>query len=242
MSSKRKSPPTKLHEGVTASTVAALSEAPQISVSDFDRADYPNEENNHQKPLIRNNSLDHRVAFTDLEESSNNFESDLEEGRNSNTFYKVTSSSSNASSVVHSDEEIDQTLEEDVPPKKQRFDIEQETKMTNNLLVPATLSAINLHHEQLARHQAALHEAAERRRSSSECSSPSSEFKSNLSSICNNNNSTLLNHNNSPLGLGSGPQKRTMDDVLKRLTSKMNHSTIKEEKRPTPSTTPIKHG
>ncbi|XP_039294826.1 box A-binding factor-like [Nilaparvata lugens] len=43
-----------------------------------------------------------------------------------------------------------------------------------------------------------------------------------------NNNSTTLNHNNS---VGSGG-KRTMDDVLKRLTSKMNNSTIREEKRP----------
>ncbi|XP_065347361.1 transcription factor Sox-5-like isoform X1 [Cloeon dipterum] len=47
-----------------------------------------------------------------------------------------------------------------------------------------------------------------------------------------NNNSSSLNHN-------SLLPKRTMDDVLKRLTSKMNHSTIKEEnKRPTPATTP----
>ncbi|KAK9497537.1 hypothetical protein O3M35_004238 [Rhynocoris fuscipes] len=40
-----------------------------------------------------------------------------------------------------------------------------------------------------------------------------------------NNNSTTVNHNQ------AGP-KRTMDDVLKRLTSKMNNSTIKEEKSP----------
>jgi len=47
-----------------------------------------------------------------------------------------------------------------------------------------------------------------------------------------NNNSSSLNHN-------SLLPKRTMDDVLKRLTSKMNHSTIKEEhRRPTPATTP----
>lgn len=40
-----------------------------------------------------------------------------------------------------------------------------------------------------------------------------------------NNNSTTLNHNNSG-------GKRTMDDVLKRLTNKMNNSTIREERRP----------
>ncbi|XP_073990619.1 transcription factor Sox102F isoform X2 [Rhodnius prolixus] len=40
-----------------------------------------------------------------------------------------------------------------------------------------------------------------------------------------NNNSTTVNHNQ------AGP-KRSMDDVLKRLTSKMNNSTIKEEQQP----------
>lgn len=246
MSSKRKSPPTKLQEGVATSDVdTKISEAPIISIQDFG--------SNNLEPLKlkakTNNILTEGPptigAFTDHDESSNNFESDLEEPvvnppSNTGNFYKSNSSSSNPTS-----DEEEAERNEDRPKKKQKFNNGNgansiDNKMTNNLLVPVTLSAINLHHEHFAR-QAALQEAVERRRSSSECSSPSSaDFKANLS-ICNNNNSTLLNHNNSSLGLGTvGPHKRTMDDVLKRLTSKMNNSTIKEEKRPTPSTTPIK--
>lgn len=241
MSSKRKSPPTKLQEGVSATVptlpVSNCETTLQISISDFSSDIEP-----LKLKKTNSTSSDQPLGtFSDHEESSNNFESDLEENQSNLTssnvgeFYKV-SSNSNVSSEEHTDEEIDHNNR---PVKKPRFNNinATESKMTNNLLVPVTLSAINMHHEQFARHQAALHEAAERRRSSSECSSPNSDFKS----ICNNNNSTLLNHNNSPLGLGSvGSHKRTMDDVLKRLTSKMNNSTIKEEKRPTPSTTPIK--
>ncbi|XP_077292280.1 transcription factor Sox102F isoform X2 [Arctopsyche grandis] len=253
MSSKRKSPPTKLQEGVATSlsgpnlhTQVSSETNPEISISDFGS-------NLEPLKLKTKSPCDRQVvgAFADHDESSFNFESDIEENTVNapstvENFYKLTSSSSNASSAEHSDEELEQTNgEEGRPTKKQKFNNSNSTtadpKMTNNLLVPVTLSAINLHHEHFARHQAALQEAVERRRSSSECSSPNSaDFKSNLN-ICNNNNSTLLNHNNSSLGLGSvGPHKRTMDDVLKRLTSKMNNSTIKEEKRPTPSTTPIK--
>lgn len=252
MSSKRKSPPTKLQEGVATSEVLAdtkTSETPIISIQDFGS---DNPEPLKLKAKTNSISLEGQPiiggAFTDHDESSNNFESDLEEPvvnppSNTGNFYKSTSSSSNPTS---DEEETERNNgDEDRPTKKQKFNNGNgansiDNKMTNNLLVPVTLSAINLHHEHFAR-QAALQEAVERRRSSSECSSPSSaDFKANLS-ICNNNNSTLLNHNNSSLGLGTvGPHKRTMDDVLKRLTSKMNNSTIKEEKRPTPSTTPIK--
>ncbi|KAF6217192.1 hypothetical protein GE061_001546 [Apolygus lucorum] len=51
-----------------------------------------------------------------------------------------------------------------------------------------------------------------------------------------NNNNTTVNHNNN---LTTG--KRSMDDVLKRLTSKMNNSTIKEErsKRRSPEKTSV---
>lgn len=131
-------------------------------------------------------------------------------------FYKLSPSSSPRTSISEED------YEDENPSKKQRFD--QSIDMTNNLLVPSSF---------LSLHQ--VNDLQARRRGSSECSSPGAEAK--VLGLCNNNNS-LLNHN-SALSL-SAPHKRSMDDVLKRLTSKMNNSTIKEEKRPTPSTTPVK--
>ncbi|XP_075982097.1 transcription factor Sox102F [Anticarsia gemmatalis] len=134
------------------------------------------------------------------------------------SYYKFSPSSSTRSSI--SEEETN--YEDERPSKKQRF--EQTLDMTNNLLVPSSF---------LSLHQ--VNDLQARRRGSSECSSPGAEAK--VLGLCNNNNS-LLNHN-SALSL-TAPHKRSMDDVLKRLTSKMNNSTIKEEKRPTPSTTPVK--
>lgn len=131
---------------------------------------------------------------------------------------KFSPSSSTRTSIS---EEDAPTYEEERPSKKQRFET---LDMTNNLLVPSSF---------LSLHQ--VNDLQTRRRGSSECSSPGAEAK--VLGLCNNNNS-LLNHN-SALSLAP-PHKRSMDDVLKRLTSKMNNSTIKEEKRPTPSTTPVK--
>ncbi|XP_053616191.1 transcription factor Sox-5 [Plodia interpunctella] len=131
-------------------------------------------------------------------------------------FYKFSPSCSTRSSISEEGSNYD----DERPTKKQRFD----TDMTNNLLAPGPF---------LGLHQ--VNDLQGRRRGSSECSSPGAEAK--VLGLCNNNNS-LLNHN-SALSLAQ-PHKRSMDDVLKRLTSKMNNSTIKEEKRPTPSTTPVK--
>ncbi|KAJ2945345.1 hypothetical protein O0L34_g9436 [Tuta absoluta] len=134
-------------------------------------------------------------------------------------FYKFSPSCSTRSSIS---EEDHTNYEDERPSKKQRF---ENLDMTNNLLVPSSF---------LSLHQ--VNDLQTRRRGSSECSSPGPEAK--VLGLCNNNNS-LLNHN-SALSLAP-PHKRSMDDVLKRLTSKMNNSTIKEEdrKRPTPSTTPV---
>ncbi|KAL4713427.1 hypothetical protein ACJJTC_010412 [Scirpophaga incertulas] len=129
---------------------------------------------------------------------------------------KFSPSCSTRSSISEED-----NFEDERPTKKQRF---ESLDMTNNLLVPSSF---------LSLHQ--VSDLQSRRRGSSECSSPGAEAK--VLGLCNNNNS-LLNHN-SALSLAP-PHKRSMDDVLKRLTSKMNNSTIKEEKRPTPSTTPVK--
>lgn len=141
-------------------------------------------------------------------------ESDIED-RPSLTpnFYKYSPASSNSSTIL-SDDELN-SYEEDKSSKRQQ-------DMTNNLLIPS--SFLTLHQVDLSR-----------RRGSSECSSPGAESK--ILGLCNNNNS-LLNHN-SALSLAP-PHKRSMDDVLKRLTSKKNSSSIREEKRPTPSTTPVK--
>lgn len=140
----------------------------------------------------------------------NHHESDDNDHQN---YYKFSPSSSTRTSISEED------IEDERPTKKQKFELE----MTNNLLVPSSFLSFP------------VNDLQSRRRGSSECSSPGAEAK--VLGLCNNNNS-LLNHN-SALSLAH-PHKRSMDDVLKRLTSKMNNSTIKEEKRPTPSTTPVK--
>ncbi|KAJ0172643.1 hypothetical protein K1T71_011782 [Dendrolimus kikuchii] len=150
------------------------------------------------------------VDFSESHESDDNEQQ---------SYYKFSPSSSTRSSIS---EEDTNNYEDERPTKKQRF--EQTLDMTNNLLVPSSF---------LSLHQ--VNDLQTRRRGSSECSSPGVDAK--VLGLCNNNNS-LLNHN-SALSLAP-PHKRSMDDVLKRLTSKMNNSTIKEEKRPTPSTTPVK--
>ncbi|XP_044255104.1 transcription factor SOX-13 isoform X2 [Tribolium madens] len=180
MSSKRKSPPTKLQEGEGGG------------------------------PLPQLGGGSDGGGLTDLDETSSNNLSDGEDigagggtmVNNSSAFYKLSESSS--PSVSGS--ELDDGLDDDrTPPPSKRMYSE-----APNLLMP-TLNV------------------AERRRNSSECSSPTSDIKT----LHYNNNSSLHNNNSS-----SHPMKRSMDDVLKRLTSKINNSTIKEEKRPTPSSTP----
>ncbi|GBP35216.1 hypothetical protein EVAR_18341_1 [Eumeta japonica] len=174
MSSKRKSPPSKLQEGT--------SNEPSGSTT----LDYGNSSEVDDRPP------DERPPY-----------------------YKFSPRSSSSSI---SDEDL--TFEDERPVKKLRFS-PHTLEMTNNLLVPSSFLPLQLPDLQ-------------RRRPSSECSSPGPDLKLGFS----NNNNSLLNHN-SALSLAQ-PHKRTMDDVLKRLTSKMNNSTIKEEKRPTPSTTPVK--
>lgn len=178
MSSKRKSPPSKLQEG------AADTEKPEAGPANQEFPENHESDNDHQN------------------------------------YYKFSPSCSTRSSIS---EEDAPAYEDERPSKKQKF---ESLDMTNNLLVPSSF---------LSLHQ--VNDLQNRRRGSSECSSPGAEAK--VLGLCNNNNS-LLNHN-SALSLAP-PHKRSMDDVLKRLTSKMNNSTIKEEdrKRPTPSTTPVK--
>ncbi|XP_031339195.1 transcription factor Sox-6-like isoform X2 [Photinus pyralis] len=202
MSSKRKSPPTKLQEGGS-----GIEEAAPLP------------------PTIIGGGSE--GGLTDLDETSSNNLSDLGDEdpttmvSNNVAFYQLSESPSGSGSGS----DVDDGIEEDrSPPKKQRRGYTDAPN--SNLLVPGALSAMALHNDQLRQ------ESENRRRNSSECSSPSSDIKTSIH--YNNNNSSLHNNNSS-----SHPVKRSMDDVLKRLTSKMNSSTIKEEqKRPTPSTTP----
>lgn len=91
---------------------------------------------------------------------------------------------------------------------------------SERLLTPPSPAPNHHHHHQ------------HNRRRKSGCESPS-EMDKMAALLHLNNNSTTLNHNNSPGNHLNNPgSKRTMDDVLKRLTSKMNSSTIREEKRP----------
>ncbi|XP_063913226.1 transcription factor SOX-13 isoform X3 [Zophobas morio] len=198
MSSKRKSPPTKLQEGSTDGGGAPL--PPTIVGSGSDGG-----------------------GLTDLDETSSNNLSDVGEEdigagsgtmvNNTSAFYKLSESSSPSVSGSEVDDGID---EDRTPPPSKTARMCSEAP--SNVLMPSGISALSLHGD-------------ERRRNSSECSSPTSDLKTSLH--YNNNNSSLHNNNSS-----SHPMKRSMDDVLKRLTSKIHNSTIKEEKRPTPSSTP----
>lgn len=181
MSSKRKSPPTKLHEGTAIEEIAAP-----------------------LPPTIIGGGSD-GGGLTDLDETSSNNLSDLEDQTSMNNF-KTSYKLSESSSPSISGSEVDDAIEEERSPpnKKQR--------VCQDVAEP-------------------LGSEPEGRRRNSECSSPSSDLKTNI--LYHNNNSSLHNNNSS-----THPLKRSMDDVLKRLTSKMNSSTIKEEKRPTPATTP----
>lgn len=203
MSSKRKSPPTKLQEGSSPADGGGAFLPPTIVGSGSDGG-----------------------GLTDLDETSSNNLSDIGEedigGRsgiggtmvnNSSVFYKLSESSS--PSVSGS--EVDDVIDDDrTPPPSKTARMCSEAP--NNLLMSTSISALSLRGD-------------ERRRNSSECSSPTNDLKTSLN--YNNNNSSLHNNNSS-----LHPMKRSMDDVLKRLTSKINSSTIKEEKRPTPSSTP----
>ncbi|XP_044748331.1 transcription factor SOX-13 isoform X3 [Coccinella septempunctata] len=192
MSSKRKSPPTKLQEGNCSS------------------------ESNNQLPPNLTNSGSDGGGLTDLDETSSNNLSDIGEEEpnsmvhNSSAFYKLSESSS----ASHSGSDVD--LDDEKSAKNPRLMFSE----ASSLLIPQGITSIS---------SLSLHNDSERRRNSSECSSPSSE-KTN---IYNNNNISLHNNNSS-----LQPMKRSMDDVLKRLTSKINSTSCKDDRRPTPTMSP----
>nr|XP_022900365.1 transcription factor Sox-5 isoform X1 [Onthophagus taurus] len=198
MSSKRKSPPTKLQEGSN----------PNVD-----------EGAPHPPTIVGGGGGSDGGCLTDQDETSSNNLSDIGEDdpttmlTNPPSFYKLSESSSGSVSGS----EVDDGLEDEnrSPPSKRPRVLCNDPMVT--VLGQDSLAALN----------AKVRQEAEKRRDSSERSSPITDIKTGLAH--NNNNNNLPNHN---------PVKRSMDDVLKRLTSKMNNSTLKEEKRPTPSTTP----
>ncbi|KAF4524673.1 hypothetical protein B566_EDAN009517 [Ephemera danica] len=236
MSSKRKSPPTKLHEGNTITTATDYSGGRTKSGS-------------ASPPPVRENgtgsSSEPADEVQDFDESSN-LSGDDDEG----THHLLASSSygddttvlgTTPGAVKYSDEseeggyqdeedlddmedleDLDEIDEDEThddqhrspPNKKQRRD--PVTSAATISLVPSLVPALSAIHLQRELQQQQQREQEEAHHKSL------------------NNNSSSLNHNS----LLAAAPKRTMDDVLKRLTSKMNHSTIKEE-RPAPSTTPI---
>lgn len=219
MSSKRKSPPTKLEGATGIEEVVPL------------------------PPAIIGGGSD-GGGLTDLDETSSNNLSDLGEEdattmlNASNTFYKQHSDTSSPSV---SGSEVDDGIEDDRSPPNKKQRVIATDNNTNNIQHNNNNSPIVVHGGLTVTGSGVVSGVVEqmrkdnndsRRRNSSECSSPTSDLKTNLH--YNNNNSSLHNNNSS-----SHPCKRSMDDVLKRLTSKMNNSTIKEEnRRPTPSSTP----
>lgn len=90
------------------------------------------------------------------------------------------------------------------------------------------------HHQELHNHSPVHHQHQSLKHhtnnSSNGKTSVSNNFNKNLlqSTIQQQNSSGVLNVNNS---IGSGSAKRTMDDVLKRLTNKMKGSSIREGRR-----------
>ncbi|XP_066999238.1 transcription factor Sox-13 [Anabrus simplex] len=234
MSSKRKSPPTKLQEGGSITTEEDTTALAAVSVG-----------------AVGGGGSD-GGGLTDLDESSSNNLSDTgeEDQRNdlvqvSTTFYKHSDSSSSSAASISDleDDSVTEAVEPSPPSKKQRLTCGPDALVPPpSSLLPA-LSAIHLQHEQqyLGQQQqqemaAAMPTESRRRRSSSDCSSPTLDMKTSLHHNNNNNNSTTHNNNNSCSS--SHPVKRSMDDVLKRLTSKMHISNVREEKRPTPASTP----
>ncbi|XP_069679442.1 transcription factor SOX-5-like isoform X2 [Periplaneta americana] len=174
-------------------------------------------------------------------------------------FYKLSDSSSSSAASGSEPEDCPVESHEPSPPnKKQRLlcptqqppqDIEYHNNGKGGLVPPPSsllpaLSAIHLQHEQQQQQQqyqeAVDSSSSSRRRSSSDCSSPTLDIMMKSGGVNNhNNNNNSTTHNNNNSSSSSHPVKRTMDDVLKRLTSKMHISNVREDtKRPTPASTP----
>ena len=108
---------------------------------------------------------------------------------------------------------------------------QQQEQNSNHL----TMVAMNLSHELIRQQYQDYLLLESQKRNASERNSPNAELL--RSSSINNNNNHVLHNNNNNLKRAANS---SIEDVLKRLTSKMNNSTLREDSRPTPSTTPTK--
>lgn len=245
MSSKRKSPPTKFQEGgglVTQDDDSTVHVPATVSVQNtLSSAGCGGSDGG---------------GLTDVDESSSNNVSDVgdedpppsSQGATAASLYKLSDSSSSSPVSGSEPEDCPVDSHEPAPPsKKQRLlcpapqqDIEYHNDIKSNLVPPPSallpaLSAIHLQHEH--QYQEAVDGSGSRRRTSSDCSSPTLDIMMKGGTVNSHNNNNSMTHNNNSTS-SSHPVKRTMDDVLKRLTSKMHISNVREEKRPTPATTP----
>ena len=235
MSSKRKSPPTKFQESgglVTAEENSSTILPATISV--------PN-----TLSSVGCGGSD-GGGLTDMDDSSSNNLSETgdEEPQTATagSLYKLSDASSSSPATGSEPEDCPGDSHEPSPPnKKQRLlcptqqshDTEYHNSKSNLVPPPSSLlpalSAIHLQPEVL--------DSGARRRSSSDCSSPTLDVMMKSGGVINNNNNNNNNitthnnnHNNNSTS-SSHPVKRTMDDVLKRLTSKMHISNMRDDKR-----------
>jgi hypothetical protein len=240
MSSKRKSPPTKFQESgglVTAEENSSTILPATIGVS-------------NALSSVGCGGSD-GGGLTDMDDSSSNNQSETgdedPQTATAGSLYKLSDASSSPATGSEPDDCPGESHEPSPPNKKQRLlcptqqrqDTEYHNNSKSNLVPPPSsllpaLSAIHLQQEAL--------DSGSRRRSSSDCSSPTLDVMMKSGGVNNNNNNNSTTHNNNNNNnistSSSHPVKRTMDDVLKRLTSKMHISSMREDKRPTPASTP----
>ncbi|XP_054262374.1 transcription factor Sox-13-like [Macrosteles quadrilineatus] len=200
MSSKRKSPPSKLQEGSGDGATGT----------------------DHEEPTGPMEAVASPLAFYNM--TAPEVEARRTPPQEPPAFYKLSSASS--SSAASGSEVEDLSPEDELlrsPPNKRKKDDSENDECAryypmNCAPRPDSLQAL------LALNQSGFLDDRSPRRRRSGCESPSEEKKALLHL---NNNSTTLNHNSAVGG------KRTMDDVLKRLTNKMNNSTLRDPSSPT---------
>lgn len=239
MSSKRKSPPSKLQEGIGpvsgedgGEATLGGGEGCDLEVENSRRTATPQATMEALAPSPRAD-LAASLYFKMTSQSPGSEPRTPPPHSNSDPstappsmFYKLSSTSSSSGA---SGSEVEDDTVSPPPNKRKREDHADEcaryyqmNSLPKPVMTPNSLQAL------LALNQSSYLEerimSPPRRHKQGRESPSEADKKATLLHL--NNNSTTLNHNN------SGGGKRTMDDVLKRLTNKMNNSTIREERRP----------
>jgi hypothetical protein len=236
MSSKRKSPPTKFQEGGGLATAEQENSAAVLPST----LSVPNSLSSVGGGCGGSDG----GGLTDMDESSSNNLSDIgdedrtpvSQGANTASLYKLSdSSSSSAASGSELEDCAAEPAEPSPPNKKQRLlcPTQLHSNDKGSLVPPPAALLPDLSAIRLQQEQQPLDGANSRRRSPS----PTLDAIMKTAGLNNHNNNNSTTHNNNSTS-GSHPVKRSMDDVLKRLTSKMHISNVREEKRPTPVSTP----